>query len=443
MGIFIKLTEFILIFHIITYCEGVYTIDGEDLVTNQPRTPVTAHENKKKTLFCFVAGNNRKQSINWYYQPDAAKDTKIDPGFFVLGTSIGNWCGENRKDLSNNITDWCLQTKLNMKMFNLVLKNVQIKDEGIFTCRVDVPNSKKCSYGGYKLSVIPQNGNEVPAEKEEATKVDVENQLTFKLSYDAVAGIVAMFASLIAAIVMLCLVKCKKKMLQSKKSLDVEEDIELNKKHFSPSNYQVFNETPSNKRKPNNFKNNISNSNLDTDLSCGVYLNMKTNKSEDHTSNKCTDTQSNKSEGLYLTPIGHHVYKVPSDKTKCNDSVKQASKQSSVIKERNNILLENVYEVPSVYHVYDIPSDKTSYKKFQKHTTNSCLDTKAITSDGVQLQSIYEVPPDRTKCKGSEKDASNKSSEVKEINNTLLEKSDENVEGSSVYHEYDQVPLVY
>ena len=437
---FVKLTKFILFFNIIRNCGGVYTIDGEDLVTNQPRTLVTAHENKKKTLFCFEEGDNLEQTISWYYQPNVTKDTRLDPGFYILGSSIGNWCGENREGLSNNITNWCLQTKLYMKMFNLVLKNVQIKDEGIFTCRVDFPNSKKCFYGGYKLSVIPQNGNEVLAEKEEATKVDVENQCTFKLSNDAVPGIFVMLASLSAAIVMLCLVKCKKKKLQSKMSVYEEENIKMNKKNFAPSDHQVFIEKPSYEKKPDNFKNNISNSSLDTSLSDFVYLNMKSNKLEDQTSNKNTDTQSIKSEGLYLTPSDYHVYNVPSDEKNYNKSVKITSKQSSIIKGRSNNLLENIYEVPSVYYVYDIPSDKTNYKKLQKHPTDGSLETKAITPDGVQLQNIYDVPPNRTKRKASKKEASKKS---KKINSILLENGDGNIEGSSIYHEYDQVPLEY
>lgn len=232
------LSGFILLLHIVTYCEGrvhVYTIDGDDLIDSDPRTPTLARENKTKTLCCYATGANISHlTIDWYYQPDQAQDTTRNPGFHVAGDRNEDWCGKNffSTGLSNNMRNWCLSQDFDAKKLNLVLKNVQKRDEGVFTCVVKNFKRNKYYYGGYKLSVVQdkvakfyekkEQSTEASVQQEQTTKAKEKTEKTTRSTEVVYVGIIVIV--LIVVIACVAIRKCKTNVRHSRKILDAEAD---------------------------------------------------------------------------------------------------------------------------------------------------------------------------------------------------------------------------
>ena len=93
-------------------------------------------------------------TVGWHYQSDKTKETTKDPGIYIVGEKDKNTCGKNLNAVKNNMQSWCLEPNTT----NLVLKNPQRIDSGIFTCvETYVDHPEKKNYAGYDVEIMYLN----------------------------------------------------------------------------------------------------------------------------------------------------------------------------------------------------------------------------------------------------------------------------------------------
>ena len=131
---------------------GIFTCHGEITRPYYDNRPYNEEIDEYKTieLRCETDKTWKNTKVSWYYQPDAGKDFKTDPGTYIVSDMDSSLCGGSPKT-----SNWCLEELgLQYGATNLVLKPALRSDGGVFTCvetNLDDPSQK--SRGGYRLQV--------------------------------------------------------------------------------------------------------------------------------------------------------------------------------------------------------------------------------------------------------------------------------------------------
>ena len=147
MSKFLKVVLLILFF-------GSLSGDSRIVIPPLLKMPERVVEGYKSYLRCetqkdrFYSGETK---VTWHYRHDKTKVTTKDPGIYIVSENDENTCGKNVNAVSNNMESWCFEPNTT----NLMLKNPQRIDSGIFTCvktYVDHPGKK--NYAGYDVEVM-------------------------------------------------------------------------------------------------------------------------------------------------------------------------------------------------------------------------------------------------------------------------------------------------